>query len=120
MMRSALSVPANIAEGYARGALKDYLRFLDIARGSLAELEYYLHFLASNGLLPPKDYAALSEQALEVRNILAGLIRALRAKLQEGSWDRLRVSEDQPEYELSGGSPDLLPSSSDLLPGEVG
>ncbi len=118
IMRCALSVPANIAEGYARGALKDYLRFLDIARGSLAELEYYLHFLSSNGLLSANDCATLSDQASEVGNILTGLIRSLRAKLQEGSWDRLRVSEGQPEYEVNGGSSDLLPSSSYLLPGE--
>ena len=120
VMRSALSVPANIAEGYARGALKDYLRFLDIARGSLAELEYYLHFLSSNSLLTADNCAKLSDQASEVGNILTGLIRSLRVKLQDGSWDRLRVSEDQTEYEANRGSADLLPSSSDLLPGEEG
>ena len=117
MMRCALSVPANIAEGYTRGALKDYLRFLDIARGSLAELEYYLHFVSSNGLLPAGDCSRLSDQALEVGNILIGLIRSLRAKLRDGSWDRLRVSDDGTDYVTTSDS-DLLPSSSDLLPGE--
>ena len=39
MLRSAASVPANIAEGYQRATRKDYAHFISIARGSLAETE---------------------------------------------------------------------------------
>ncbi|MCD5383584.1 four helix bundle protein, partial [candidate division WOR-3 bacterium] len=42
MRRCAVSVPANIAEGYRRKGMKDKLKFYNIAQGSLNELRYYL------------------------------------------------------------------------------
>jgi four helix bundle protein len=39
MRRAAVSVPSNIAEGYSRTGRADYVRFVEIARGSVNELE---------------------------------------------------------------------------------
>jgi hypothetical protein len=94
-----VSVPANIAEGYGRGSLRDYLRFLDIARGSLAELEYYLLFCSREGLIASDKAEQLESLREETSMLLHGLWRALKKKLERGDWDHGGVIREQgPDY----------------------
>ena len=97
--RAAVSVPANIAEGYTRGALKDYLRFLDIARGSLAEVEYYLHFIERSALLPADQLAHLAGLRGEAGALLFALSQSLRDKVRAGGpWQRGSLGEEISDY----------------------
>lgn len=56
MRRAAVSVPANIVEGSARQYQKEYLQFLYISMGSLAELGYYIRLSYEIGYLNKEDY----------------------------------------------------------------
>ena len=97
--RAAVSVPANVAEGYGRGSLRDYLRFLNIARGSLAELEYYLHFLRRNGLIEAERLVQVEALRTETGSLLFGLTQSLRRKVREdGPWQRGIVREEAMDY----------------------
>jgi len=97
--RAAVSVPANVTEGYGRGSLRDYLRFLDIARGSLAELEYYLHFLRRNGLVEAERLVQVEALRTETGSLLFGLTQSLRRKVREdGPWQRGIVREEAMDY----------------------
>ena len=84
--KAAVSVPANIAEGYSRGSLGDDLRFLDIARGSLGETEYYVEFLTKNRLIANSASVALSPLLGETGGLLFALIRSLAQKRAAGTW----------------------------------
>ena len=121
-MRAATSVDANIAEGYTRGSLKDYIHFLDIARASLAELESHLDFMVSAGKLSQESHENLCQTSNDVGNLIVALMRSPRLKLKQGQWNRL--AEPAPEYHAGEAdrppSDPLLPPSSFLLPGEEG
>jgi four helix bundle protein len=54
MRRSAVSIPSNIAEGSGRNHHREYLQFVGIARGSLAELDTQLQLAVMLGYLSPK------------------------------------------------------------------
>jgi four helix bundle protein len=62
MRKASVSVAANIAEGAARESKREYLHFLYIARGSLAETEYFLHLSEKLGYLSNEDFSSLSSR----------------------------------------------------------
>ena len=68
-------------EGCARDSEADYLRFLNIAFGSLRELHYQVHLSRRVGFLPNEKSSMLEPKVVETEKVLNGLIRALRDNL---------------------------------------
>ena len=77
--RSGASIPANIAEGCGRETDADFARFLQIAAGSASELDYHLLLARDLKFMGDQDYMAVMETLAEVRKMLTGLIKRLRA-----------------------------------------
>src|ERR1700751_3962157 len=75
--RAASSVPTNIAEGCGRGTDPDFARFLQVALGSPNELDYHLLLARDLGMLPTVVYDALMLTVMEVKRMLAALIRTV-------------------------------------------
>jgi len=80
IQRSAVSIPANIAEGHGREHLGDYIHHLSVANGSLMELE--THFLVACRLsyITEPQLESLLRNTSELGRMLAGLISKLKAR----------------------------------------
>ncbi len=78
--RAAVSVPSNIAEGSARRSTREFLAFLHIARGSLAELETQLLLSEKIGYLREPDLLPIWPQMAEVGRLLNAVIGGLRRR----------------------------------------
>ena len=76
MQRCAVSIPSNIEEGAHRGSNKDFLRFLYIARGSLAELKTQLQIAVRLGYITSEENELLSR----TYQLLNALIRVLKSR----------------------------------------
>jgi four helix bundle protein len=83
LRRCAVSIPSNIAEGHERDSTKEFLRFLSISRGSLAEFETQLTISERLKYLPSKDAQSYTVRLDELGRMLQGLQRSLRRKLKE-------------------------------------
>jgi four helix bundle protein len=75
LRRAAYSVPMNIAEGCSRKGPREYRKFLDIAWGSLAEVETALSMARDVGYLEPAEFGRLEALATETSKTLFGLLR---------------------------------------------
>ena len=78
--RSSISIPSNIAEGAARASTKEFIRYLDIATGSLSELETQLLLSERLGFCSTEEN--LTEEIQTIGKMLYGLRVSLRNKLK--------------------------------------
>jgi len=74
LRRAAISIPANVAEGYGRNHKKDSIQFFHVSRGSLYELETLLNIAFLTGALKESHFNQLSEALDECLKIINGLI----------------------------------------------
>jgi four helix bundle protein len=79
--RAAVSAAANIAEGAKRKSTKDYLRFLYNSRGSLGEVEYYVHLANRLGFLPQRVLRTLEELQDKAARTLYKLMEAIETEV---------------------------------------
>ena len=77
MRRAAASIPANIAEGRERRSTGEFLQFLGVARGSLAELETFLTLSVRLGLLQSETGNGLLGESAEINRMLESMMRSL-------------------------------------------
>ncbi len=80
MRRSASSIAANIAEGCGRNGDAELARYLQIAMGSASELEYHILLAHDLKILETNSNNKLTDRVLEVKKMLASLIKKLRAE----------------------------------------
>ncbi len=80
--RSAVSIPSNIAEGYGRKSTKDYLRFLQIAMGSLYELQTQLEIAHSMSFLTKDSFLKIYADLREIERMLSSLISKIEESVK--------------------------------------
>ena len=80
MRRSAVSVPSNIAEGFGRARKAEFRRFLEIARGSLFELQTHAELGRRFGWIAGKELGVLRNLTHELDAVLDGLIRSVKRR----------------------------------------
>jgi four helix bundle protein len=78
LRRAAVSIPANIAEGQGAGTKPQFARYLDIAKGSLSEVEYYLVLAKDLQYIKPETYTETESLRSEVGFLLYRLIGSMR------------------------------------------
>ena len=96
---SSDSVHRNIAEGYCRRSINEYLNYLNIALGSLGESVSGLHAYRRSEQISEVDFQKLDSLAYKLENGLLKLVASLEQKRERGDWvDHLMVKESNAIY----------------------
>jgi four helix bundle protein len=102
---SADSVHRNIAEGYCRRSIHEYLNFLNIALGSLGESVSGLHAYRESNQLTKEEFETLDALAYKLENGLLRLVESLEQKREQGDWvENLMVKESNAIYGTEEGT----------------
>lgn len=75
--KSAISVISNIAEGFARRTNKEFVQFLYVSHGSVAEIEAQLYTALDLGYIKREKFESLYKECYEISRMLMGLIKYL-------------------------------------------
>jgi len=96
---SSDSVHRNIAEGYCRRSLREYLQFLNISLGSLGESVSGFQAYLKAEQISEEDYKALNDLSFKLENGLLKLVESLEHKQETGGWiDSLIIKESNAAY----------------------
>ena len=82
LRRCSSSVGANIADDFGRRSTKDFVRYLEIASGSLEETRYFLILSRDLGYVNGERYVRLNDICDEVGRLIGGLSQSLRKRLR--------------------------------------
>ena len=80
---AAVSVMANVAEGFIRHSDKEFVQFLFVAMASAAEVQSHLYVGVDQGYLSQETFDSIYAQAEKTSRIISGLIKYLRLKTRE-------------------------------------
>jgi len=83
MTRAAVSVPSNIAEGYERDTNAEFIRFLNIAKGSAAELRTQVYIAKEVGVIDSEAMTDLIAECREISAMLNGLVKSRQSRVKE-------------------------------------
>lgn len=81
MRRAAISIDANIVEGYSKHSTKELRRFLNISISSATELEFFINLSLDLNYITEKNHKSITNLLIEVKKLLYSFRRALKTKV---------------------------------------